>query len=575
MKTKTNMFIILKPYKLLVFLLVIFALAGNLANLVIPKIISESIDSFLGGNYRINSVVVEFVTAVLVIFLFSLLQSIVQTYVSEKVGFDFRKRITDKISRQSYGFIKKANPSKLLTNLTSDVDSLKMFVSHGVSSIVSSVFMIAGVSVFLLIINWKLALPVLLVIPAVGITFYVVLKKVRVLFKRSREVIDWLNRIINESILGAAIIRVVNSQHFEYRKFLNASVEARNIGISIVTLFATLMPVITFMGNIAALIILCLGGHMVISGSFSLGNFAAFNSYVSMIIFPITVIGFISNLIAQATASFERINSVLNTEETTSTGTVNKPLNGAIKLNNVYVLYDDKPVLKNVSLEIKPGTRTAIIGPTAAGKTQLLYVLIGLIKANKGEVLFDEVNINEYLAENFYNQVGFVFQDSVMFNMTLRENIAFSIKVTDELLQKAIETTQLKDFIEILPEKLDTLVTERGTNLSGGQKQRIMLARALALNPKIILLDDFTARVDPQTEENIMKNISKNYPELTLVSVTQKIANVKDFDQIILLMDGEIISTGKHEKLYVTCPEYVQIYESQKSTSSYEINSVY
>lgn len=570
MKTNTSIFTILKPYKLLVFLLVIFALAGNLANLVIPQIISKSIDSFLGGDYSVNSVVVEFVVAILIIFIFSLLQSITQTWVSEKVAFDFRRKISDKISRQSYVFIKTANPSKLLTNLTSDVDSLKMFVSSGVSSIVSSVFMIAGVSVFMIMINWKLALSVLFVIPAVGITFYVVLKKVRVLFRRSREAIDRLNRIINESILGAAIIRVVNSQHFEYSKFLSASTQARNIGVSIVTLFATLMPVITFMGNIATLIILWLGGHMVISGTFSTGNFAAFNSYVSMVIFPITVIGFISNLIAQATASFERINAVLNTEDTVSGGTVSKPLSGVIMLDNVDVLYDGKPVLKDISFEIKPRTRTAIIGPTAAGKTQLLYLLTGLIEADHGEVLFDGVNIRNFLAETFHSQVGFVFQDSVMFNMTLRENIAFSRQVTGEALQRAIDTTMLTDFLETLPNGLDTLVSERGTNLSGGQKQRIMLARALALNPKIILLDDFTARVDQQTEAGIMKNIVNNYPDLTLVSVTQKITHVKDFDTIILLMNGEIVASGTHETLRATCPEYVQIYESQKSTSNYE-----
>jgi len=337
---KTNIFVILKPYKWLVFLLVIFTLAGNLANLVIPKIISVAIDSFAEGNYRLNSVLTWFLTAAFIIFFFSMLQIIVQTYVSEKVGFDLRKKLSDKISRQSYSFIKKENPSKLLTNLTSDMDSLKMFVSHGVSSIISSVFMIIGVSVFLLMINWKLALPVLLVIPVVGITFYVVLRKVRVLFLRSREIIDWLNKVINESILGAAIIRVINSQQLEYRKFLNANAEARNIGISIVTLFATLIPVITFTGNLATLIILWLGGHMVISGTFSLGDFAAFISYVSMLIFPITIIGFISNSIAQAAASFERINSVLNAKETADTGTTNKPLSGAIELKNVYVFYN-------------------------------------------------------------------------------------------------------------------------------------------------------------------------------------------------------------------------------------------
>ncbi|WP_206081996.1 ABC transporter ATP-binding protein [Maribellus sediminis] len=569
--SRMGMFSLLKPYRKMIVLLIVFALAGNAANLVIPRIIAHGIDSYTDGNYVFKTILIEFLVAAGVIFLFTVLQTVVQTYASEKVGYDLRKKLSDKISRQSFSFIEEANPSKLLTNLTSDMDSVKMFVSQGVSSIVSSIFMIIGTSVFLLIINWKLAIPVLFLIPSVGISFFIILKKVRVLFTRSREVIDWLNKVINESILGAAIIRVINSQQLEYRKFLNASAESRDIGISIVTLFATLIPLITFFANMATLTILILGGHFVISGNLTLGDFAAFNSYVTILIFPIIVIGFISNLIAQASASYARIETVLNKPETADTGTVETQLKGRIELKDVSVIYGDKPALKSVSFQIEPGTRTAVIGPTAAGKTQLLYLLTGLVKPTSGEVLFDGIALDEYKKETFHNQIGIVFQDSVMFNLSVRENIAFSDEVNDEDLQKAIETAELKEFIDVLPRHLDTVVSERGTSLSGGQKQRIMLARALALNPGILLLDDFTARVDQQTERKILSNVHKNYPGLTLISVTQKISPVKDFDQIILLMEGELVASGKHEQLRSTSPEYVQIYESQKSTSHYEV----
>lgn len=572
-KDKPNIFGLLKPYRGMVALLIVFALLGNGANLIIPKIISRGIDAFTGGNYLLKPVLTEFLIATGIIFFFSYLQMIVQTYASEKVGFDLRKKLSDKISRQSYSFIQKANPSKLLTNLTSDMDSIKTFVSQAVTSIVSSAFMIIGTSVLLLIINWRLAIPVLMIIPIVGISFFMILRKVKVLFTRSREIVDWLNKVINESILGSAIIRVINSQQHEYRKFLNASAESRDVGISIVALFATLIPVITFVANLATLVILALGGHLVISGSLSLGDFAAFNSYVTILIFPIIIIGFMSNVIAQATASYERIDKVLKAPETADTGTVVKQLKGKIELKNISVLYDGKPALKELSFSIEPESRTAIIGPTAAGKTQLLYLLTSLVKPDDGEVEFDGIKIDDYKKETFHSQIGFVFQDSVMFNMSLRENIGFSDTVTDESLQKAIDTAELKDFVDTLPKGLDTQVSERGTSLSGGQKQRIMLARALALNPKILLLDDFTARVDPQTEFKILQNVRKNYPGITLISVTQKISPVKDYDQIILLMEGELIAAGKHKNLRATCPEYVQIYESQKSTSHYEMNS--
>src|SRR5262249_5154367 len=254
-------------------------------------------------------------------------------------------------------------------------------------------------------------------------------------------------------------------------------------------------------------------------------------------------------------------------------GTVVSDLRGDIAVRDVSVKLGGKDILKNVSVVAKRGTRNAVIGPTAAGKTQLLYLLTGLLKPTSGTVEFDGRNIDEYVKQSLHMQVGFVFQDSILFNLTLRENIAFSKTVKDEDLEKAIATAELKDFINSLPQRLDTVVSERGTSLSGGQKQRIMLARALALNPKILLLDDFTARVDSNTERKILENVRRNYPGITLLSVTQKIASVEDYEHIVLLMEGEILASGTHAHLLETSPEYVQIYDSQRSTSHYELHA--
>jgi ATP-binding cassette subfamily B protein len=248
----------------------------------------------------------------------------------------------------------------------------------------------------------------------------------------------------------------------------------------------------------------------------SLGQFAAFNSYLSMLIFPILIIGFMSNIIAQATASYTRISMILTAPDMEDSGTITDAIKGDITLKNITINYGQKPALKDVSMDIKAGSKIAIIGPTAAGKTQLLYLLTGLIPADSGDVEYDGKPISSYNSEVFHSQVGFVFQDSIIFNMSIRENIAFSDTVTDESLQKAIDTAELKDFIDSLPEGLNTIVSERGSSLSGGQKQRIMLARALAVNPKVLLLDDFTARVDANTEKKILANVQVNYPEHNL-----------------------------------------------------------
>jgi ATP-binding cassette subfamily B protein len=568
---KPSIFGLLKPYTGTVVILIIMALLGSGINMLIPRIIAHGIDSFSAKKFDLGSVIFQFLLAASSIFLFTFLQNILQTYTSERVGRDLRTRLSDKISRQTYAFVLKSNPSKLLTNLTSDIDSVKMFVSMAFVTIISSVFVIVGTSVLLILINWKLALAVISIVPVIGGAFFFVLKKVRVLFRKGREVIDSLNRIINESIMGSALIRVLNSQQPESIKFLETNLISRNLGLSILRLFATLIPVIMFVSNMAVVTILALGGHFVVAGTMSLGNFAAFNSYLFLLIFPILMIGFMSNIIAQASASYTRINEVLEAPPEDKAGTIDSNIKGDIAMKDVSLFYGDKPILKNISLSIKAGSKTAIIGPTAAGKSQLLYLLTNLISPNSGTIEFDSIPIDNYTKELFHSQIGFVFQDSVIFNMSLHENIAFNDKVTKESLEKAIATAELSDFIESLPQKLDTIVSERGTSLSGGQKQRIMLARALAVNPRVLLLDDFTSRVDKKTENKILCNLENNYPGLTLISVTQKIAPVRHFEQIILLMEGEVIATGTHKELKESSPEYIQIYSSQRSTQHYEL----
>jgi len=566
-----NLLGLLKPYRPLIAVLATLTILGNALNLVVPRLISRAIDTYAQGRLVLGTMAIELSLVALGIFVFSYLQSVAQTIASERVARDLRTRFVAKISTQDNAYIQQVTPATLLTNLTSDVDAVKMFVSQAVASLISSVFLIIGASALLLSINWKLGIAVLSVLPIIGVTFSVVLGRVRKLFLKAQEAIDWLNKVINESILGSALIRLLNSQQHEYEKFLAATTAARDISLSILRLFASLIPVITFAINLATLMILTIGGRFVIRGSMTLGEFTAFNSYLSILIFPVIMIGFMSNLMAQAGASYMRLSRVLEAPDVKDTGELVADLRGDVSVRHVVVTLGGKTVLKDVSFEAPAGTKTAIIGPTAAGKMQLLYLLTGLLKPASGSIEYDGRNIDEYNKDRLHAQVGFVFQDTIVFNLTLRENIAFSKTVTDADLEKAIATAELKDFIETLPGKLDAVVSERGSSLSGGQKQRIMLARALALNPRVLLLDDFTARVDATTERQILENVRRNYPGITLLSVTQKIAAVEDYDQIVLLMEGEVLASGTHRQLLETSPEYVQIYDSQRSTSHYEL----
>jgi ATP-binding cassette subfamily B protein len=564
---------VLKPYRWMIVLLILMTFVSNGLNLVLPQIIARGIDAYTHGTLVINTVMLEFLGASIFIFIFVYLQSIVQTYASEYVARDLRTELSAKISRQSAETVQELTPALLLTNLTSDIDAIKLFVSQAIVSIISSLLLIVGSAVLLTLINWKLALVVLLIIPIIGGTFFLIIRRVRKYFRLGQEVIDRLNRVINESILGSALIRVLHAESEENQKFLTVNTDARTIGLNILRMFSILIPIITFVSGMASISILSLGGYFVIHGSMSLGDLAAFNSYVAILIFPILIIGFMTGIITRASASFTRVSAVLAKPDTEQVGTIDTTLRGDIALKDVSIIFGEKSALKDVSFSVKAGTRTAIIGPTGAGKTQLLYLLTGLIKPDKGVVEYDEHSIDDYEPVALHRQIGFVFQDSILFNLSVRENIAFSDTVKDLDLEKAIETAELSDFIHTLPDGLNTVVSERGTSLSGGQKQRIMLARALALNPRVLLLDDFTARVDTNTERKILGNVRKNYPDLTLVSVTQKISSIEQYDHIILLMEGELLAQGTHEHLMKTSPEYVQIFDSQRSTNAYELQS--
>lgn len=565
-----SLFGLLGSYKGWVALLVVLALLSNLIALVMPLLISRGIDAFGTGAFDLRLTVIEFTAAAAAVLVFTYLLSLVQVYVSELVARDLRTELAAAVSRQSYAFVQRTGSSLLLTNLTSDIDAVKMFVSQAISTFVSSISVIVGSAILLLLIDAPLALVVLLIVPAIGAVLFFIFRQMRVLFKKTQEVIDWLNKVINESILGAALIRVIDSRSLEEKKFHEANSRATSVALQLLGLFSVLIPVVWLISGLATIAILLLGGHFVIEGSMTIGDFSAFNTYLGMLIFPMFMLSFISNVTARSSASYKRITDVLGAEPEPEGGTLKATLRGDVELKNVSMSFGEKDVLKDVSFSVPAGSRTAIIGPTGAGKSQLLYLLTALTRPTKGEIRFDGRPIAEYDPVSLHAQVAFVFQDSVVFNMTIRENIAFSPDATDESLQKAIRTAELQDFIASLPEGLDTVVSERGGNVSGGQKQRIMLARALALNPKVLLLDDFTARVDAQTEQKILANVAREYPGLALISVTQKIASVESYDQIVLLMEGEVLAIGTHTHLMETSPEYVQIADSQRSTVTYE-----
>jgi len=561
-------FAFLKNYKGLIALSVGISLVINLLVLIMPRLISAVIDSFVEQTFDRNEALLKVGGVAAIILVLAIILTVLSNYTSERIAEDLRNQIAEKISKQSIAFINKISTSRLLTNLTGDVDAVKNFVSQGLVVVFASIFLLVGSIIAMLTINYKLAIPVILVIPTIIIYFGYLFGKISKYFIIAQQIIDKLNLVINESIVASPLVRVLNSYKSEIDKFQDINSKSKENGLRIVGLLSSLIPFINIAANGAVLIVLGYGGSLIIKGQLSFGDFNSFNLYIGTFIMPIFIIGFLGEVVIRAFTSYGRINEVLDSVEPEVKGTVEKEIKGDIELKDVNLVINGRNILKNISFKIKSGTRTAILGPTAAGKTQIFYAIAGLSNPDSGEIVIDGTNLEDYRLNSFYSQMGLVFQDSVIFNTSLRENIEFSDKSVPGTLDKAIQTAELDEFIHTLDNGLDTIITERGSNLSGGQKQRLTLARALAINPKILLLDDFTARVDINTEKRIFANLEKNYPNITLVAITQKIESVKDFDQIILIMEGELLAAGTHKELLEKSFEYKQIYESQQSTDN-------
>ena len=549
------------------------SLSANLLALALPRVASENLNKIFLGSLDLWEFQRIYLGYVALILLATIGQIIISNLATEDLAATIRSKLIQKISQLSYSTVNQITSSKLLTIITSDVDAVKNLFNQGIVQIFSSIVLLIGASIAMLAINSQLGLIVVATIPALFITFGFIFSSISKSFKKAQENLDKLNRVINESIVGAALTKVLNSGYVEMIKFHEVNEVTRQTNLKIVYGFASLIPVISILANLATLAVVYFGGSGVIDfinaqggSGLSPGDYSAFFSYIGTFLGPIFILGFVASTIARSFTSVKRIQETLATQDAATRGNVKKEIKGAIRFDKVSLEISNKNILKEISFEIKPGTKNAIVGPTAAGKTQIFNLIAGLQEPTAGSIEVDGTDIKEIDINDFYSQVALVFQDSVIFNTTVKENILFNSETNQADLDKAIATAELSDFIAAQDKGVDTLITERGSSLSGGQKQRLTLARALSINPKILLLDDFTARVDIKTEKNIINNLEKNYPELTLLSITQKIESVKDYDQILLIMEGELIAKGTHKELLKNSFEYQQIFNSQQTT---------
>lgn len=557
----------LSEHKLLVAFLVVTVIITSGVNLLLPRLMGEMIDNASRPN-ALKSIAITYLIASVVGFLFLGFQGVISTVISERIGRDLRNSLIAKLAGQSYQFVSGQTVPKLLTNVTSDVDAVRGFFNQGITIVLSSAILIVGGAVMLLVTQWMLALIVLAMIPVVFAWFSYSFGRIGKMFFLAQGALDRLNTVITETLLGSAIIRVLAAQNVEIIKFAEANENARNVNLQIVKMFASLIPGIMFISNIVVLAIVGVGGNQVIAGSISLGTLTAFYNYVSVFIMPLLMVGFVSSQFVRAATTYARLQDVIKAPSPKPTGALPFPDKPNFEFIHTNLIYGERNVLCDVNLTIKSGQRVAILGPTGAGKSQLFELLANMIPPTSGQILLNEKALSEYDQQDFAQSLRFVFQESLVLNATVKENLTFGRSTSDELIYKVLAVAEMEDTVRTMPQGLDTMLNEAGSNLSGGQRQRLMLARALISNPRVLCLDDFTARVDMNTELKIMKNLEDSYPELTLIVIAQKIQSVKDFDHIIVLMEGEVLAKGTHADLLRSSFDYQQLSKSQQSIGS-------
>jgi len=554
---------LIKKYKYRLFVILFFSFLASSLSVMFPKFISETIDTFQKSQFSLTNSLTILVGILIASVIFSLIQNILSALLSEKISLDLRTEIVSKIGTFGYLDVNKITPSRLITTVTSDVDAVKNALIQAFVGVFVSLVTIIGGATLLISISPKIGIIVLGILFFLSFSFNFLFRNARKYFTKSQENIDNLNRVINENILSSFLIRVLNTQDIEEGKFDIANTNAMVLGKKIVGIFSVVLPLITFLASLCTVVVVYIGGSDLFDGTLTVGNLNALISYVSLLIFPVLSLSFIVNNLTRALSSIKRIREVLDIVESKSVGTIKEGFVADIEFKDVSLELDKQPILKGINISIKKGQRVAIIGPTGAGKSQLFNLLSGLNVPTGGNILVNGVDIKEYDRDYIYTNIGLVFQENIIFNTTIKENITFGEEYEFSDLEKAVNTAKVNDFLELMDDGMKTVISERGSDLSGGQKQRLSLARALVRNPKLLLLDDFTARVDMATEKEILDLLEKNYPDITVCLITQKLSTAKHYDIIYLVMNGELVDSGKHEELLERCFEYRQIYESQ------------
>ncbi len=500
---------------------------------------------------------------------FSFVQAFMSETISQGLAFDFRNEIFAKIQRLSFSYYDRNQTGQLMIRATDDVERLRLFIAQGLVLAAQAFILLVATLIILFLTNWQLTLVVLPILPIAMVTFIIFGTVTQPLFVQIQTRLSKLNTVLQENMAGIKVVRAFAREKTEQKKFDTATQDLFEQQLKVARTFSFLFPVIFLIAQVGQAALLYFAGRQIIGGTLTLGDYQSFSLYVIYIFFPLGQLGFIISLMAQASASAGRIFEILDAKSDVSDkddAVELPPIQGEVVFDHVTFRYfgAGEPVLSDVSFHAKPGQTVALLGGTGSGKTTIINLIPRFYDATEGSITIDGYNLKDVKLDSLRSQIGIVLQETNLFSGTIRDNIAFgrSDASMDDVIAAA-KAAAAHDFIITFPDGYDTLVGERGATLSGGQKQRIAIARALLLNPRILILDDSTSSVDLLTESRIQKALDSLMAGRTSFVIAQRITTVLKADQILVLDKGRVVASGTHKELMDESPIYAEIYNSQ------------
>lgn len=479
---------------------------------------------------------------------------------------DIRINLFSHLQTLPLSFFDKINTGELMSRIKEDIDNIWFTFGFGLMFFVEQVFYFTIASVILFRINWELTLIIIMLMPIVGYIAYKLEVKIDEVYEEISDQGVRMNTTAQEDIAGIRVVKSFGREKYEIEKFFKENHRNYELNLKQAKTLARYHPWMDFLTNISVALAITIGGLFVIKETMSVGTLVAFSIYVSMLVWPMRMSGWLINLLSQCRASLRKIDRFF--KERPEKRVIGDPvilneIKGNISFRNVSFKYQDEYVLKNISFELKEGKTLAIMGITGSGKTTLINLLGRFYEPWEGEILLDGVDIKNIDLGVLRSAISYVPQDVFLFSDTVLENIRLGTQVSEEEIIKALEVARAYNFVMNLPEKLETIIGERGIGLSGGQKQRLSIARALVRPAKILILDDVTSSLDMETEHYVQRAIEKYYKDVTKIIIAHRVSAVKNADEIIILENGEIVERGIHEELLNLRGRYFEIYLEQ------------